>query len=168
MADRPAPEIVKTVIIRAAPEALFAYFTDPTKMLEWIGTEVDLDPRPGGLFRVVPNRVDVIRGRYLEVTPPSKIVFTWGFEGDGQALPAGASVVEITLRPVDEGTELRLVHRALPDGIREAHAAGWSHYVARIALAAEGGEPEADPLADPNIRHGEPTGSARAGARGSK
>ena len=161
------PEIVKTVTIRATPEALFAFFTDPAKMKQWIGTEVELDARPGGVFRVVPNRADVIRGRYLEVTPPSRVVFTWGFEGDGQALPPGASVVEITLRPVDEGTEVRLVHRALPDGIREAHAVGWSHYVARIAVAAEGGDAGPDPLADPNIPHGSPEGSAGAPVRGS-
>jgi uncharacterized protein YndB with AHSA1/START domain len=149
-----SPELVKTVVIRANPEVVFAFFTDPAKMLEWIGTEVELDPRPGGVFRVVPNRSDVVRGEYLEVAPPWKIVFTWGFEGASQALQPGASVVEITLRPVEQGTEVRLVHRALPDGIREAHAGGWSHYLARIAVVAEGGDAGPDPLADPRIRHG--------------
>jgi uncharacterized protein YndB with AHSA1/START domain len=164
MAD--SPEIVKVVTIRATPEALFAFFTDPAKMTQWIGTAVELDARPGGVFRIVPNRADVIRGRYLEVTPPSRVVFTWGFEGEGQGLPPGASVVEITLRPVDGGTEVRLVHRALPDGIREAHAAGWSHYIARITVAAEGGAAGPDPLADPNIRHGASDGPARTTPRG--
>jgi uncharacterized protein YndB with AHSA1/START domain len=152
MAD--SSELVKTVVIRASPETVFAFFTDPAKMLEWIGTEVELDPRPGGVFRVVPNRSDVVRGQYLEVTPPRKVVFSWGFEGASQALPPGASVVEITLRPVEQGTEVRLVHRALPDGIREAHADGWSHYLARIAIVAEGGAAGPDPLADPRVRHG--------------
>lgn len=161
------PEIVKTVTIRATPEALFAFFIDPAKLKQWIGTEVELDARAGGVFRVVPNRTDVILGHYLEVTPPSRVVFTWGFEGDGQALPSGASVVEITLRAVEGGTELRLVHRALPDGIREAHAAGWAHYIGRIAVAGEGGDPGPDPLANPNVRHGAPRDSGRAIARGS-
>ena len=164
MAD--TPEIVKTMIIRAAPEAVFAFFTDPEKMKQWIGTDVELDARPGGVFRVVPNRTDVIRGRYLEISPPSRVVFTWGFEGEGQGLPAGASVVEITLRPVENGTELRLVHRALPQGIREAHATGWVHYLARIEVAAEGGAAGPDPLADPNVRHGTPA-SAPQTATGS-
>jgi uncharacterized protein YndB with AHSA1/START domain len=159
------PEIVKTITIRAEPEAVFEFFTDAAKMAQWIGTEVELEPRVGGVFRVVPNRADVIRGRYLEVTPPVRVVFTWGFEGDGQALQPGASVVEITLRRVEGGTELTLVHRALPDGLREAHAAGWSHYVARIATAAEGGDPGTDPLADPNIRHG--TSTPASTSRGS-
>jgi len=151
-----SPEIVKTIFVRATPEQLFPFFTDPAKMLLWIGTEVDLDARPGGTLRIVPNRVDVIRGTYLEITPPTRVVFTWGFEGSGQALPAGASVVEIVLEPVEGGTEVRLTHRALPDGIREAHAAGWTHYLDRIATAAIGGDAGADRLADPSIRHGAP------------
>jgi uncharacterized protein YndB with AHSA1/START domain len=151
-----SPEIVKTIFVRTTPERLFPFFTDPAKMLLWIGTEVELDARPGGMLRIVPNRVDVIRGTYLEITPPTRVVFTWGFEGPGQALPAGASVVEIVLRPVEGGTEVRLTHRALPDGIREAHAAGWTHYLDRIATAALGGVLGADPLADPSIRHGAP------------
>ena len=151
------PPIVKTLIVRAPPEAVFPFFTDPRLMREWIGTEIELDPRPGGVFRVVPNRVDVIRGTYLEVTPPTRVVFTWGFEGDGQGVPPGASIVEITLRPVPEGTEVRLVHRSLPDVIREAHADGWSHYLARVRIAAERGDPGPDPLADPSVAHGRAT-----------
>ena len=69
-----SPEIVKTIFVRATPEQLFPFFTDPAKMLLWIGTEVDLDARPGGTLRIVPNRVDVIRGTYLEITPPTRRV----------------------------------------------------------------------------------------------
>ena len=82
------------------------------------------------------------------------MVFTWGFEGDGQALPAGASIVEIVLRPVEGGTEVRLTHRDLPDALREGHGAGWTHYLGRIAIAATGRTPDLDTLADPAIRHG--------------
>src|SRR5439155_2856198 len=108
--ESPVPRgpLVKIITIAASPAQVFSFFTDPAKMRQWIGTAVELEPRPGGLFRVVPNGVDVIVGTYLEVTPPSKVVFTWGFEGAGQVLPAGGSLVEITLRPVDGGTEVRL------------------------------------------------------------
>jgi uncharacterized protein YndB with AHSA1/START domain len=149
----PGDSVVKVITIAASQEHVFAFFTDPARMRRWIGTEVDLDPRPGGLFRVVPNGVDVIVGKYLEVVPSSRVVFTWGFEGSGQALPAGGSVVEITLRPVDGGTELRLVHRQLPDNMIEPHGKGWTHYLARVAIAAAGGDPGVDPLAAPTIRH---------------
>jgi uncharacterized protein YndB with AHSA1/START domain len=150
------PEIVRTVFVAAPREVVFAYFTHAKRMLEWIGTSVELDPRPGGRVRIVPNSVDVIAGAFLEVTPPSRVVFTWGFEGDGQALPAGGSVVEVTLTEVPGGTEVRLVHRSLPDAVRDRHEAGWRHYLGRLASAAGGGAPGPDPFADPSIRHGEP------------
>jgi uncharacterized protein YndB with AHSA1/START domain len=149
----PRDAVVKTIVISASPEHVFTFFTDPARMLRWIGTAVELDPRPGGLFRVMPNGVDVIVGKFLELTPPSRVVFTWGFEGSGQALPAGASIVEVTLRAVPGGTEVRLVHRSLPEDMIERHDFGWQHYIARIASAAEGRDPGPDPWADPAYRH---------------
>ena len=151
--ETPGRALVKTITVAATPEQVFAFFIDPVKMLRWIGTEVELEPRPGGIFRVKPNGVDVIAGRYVEVTPPSRVVFTWGFEGSGQALPAGGSIVEITLRPVAGGTEVRLVHRALPDNMIEPHGAGWEHYLARVASSAEGRDPGPDALASATVRH---------------
>ena len=151
--DRRGDSVVRVITIAASPEHVFAFFTDPARMRRWIGTEVDLEPWPGGLFRVVPNGVDVIVGKYLEVVPSSRVVFTWGFEGSGQALPAGGSIVEVTLRPVDGGTDVRLVHRKLPDDLVEPHGQGWTHYLARVATAAAGGDPGVDPLGLPSVRH---------------
>lgn len=149
-----ASRIEKRITIAARPEEVFAFFTDPVKMLRWIGTDVELDPRVGGVFRVVPNRVDVIAGKYLEIDPPHRVVFSWGYEGDGHGVPAGSSVVEVSLRAVERGTEVVLVHRALPDDAIDAHEGGWQHYLARMALAALGHDAGPDPLADPAIRHG--------------
>jgi uncharacterized protein YndB with AHSA1/START domain len=146
--------IRKDVYIDAPPEVVYAFLTEPAKMTTWIGTEVDLDPRPGGVFRIVPNLVDVIRGTFLEAVPYSKVSFTWGFEGDGHAMPAGSTVVEITLEPEGAGTRLRLTHRDLSGEMRDRHDTGWDHYLARVAIAAAGGAPGPDPFADPNHRHG--------------
>jgi uncharacterized protein YndB with AHSA1/START domain len=146
--------IRKDVFIDAPPHVVYAYLTDPAKMTLWIGTDVVLDPRPGGIFRVVPNVIDVIRGTFVEAVPSSKVSFTWGFEGEGHAVPAGSTVVEITLEPEGAGTRLRLTHRDLTGDEHDKHDAGWEHYLARIAIAASGGTPEPDPFADPNHRHG--------------
>jgi len=150
----PSDSVIKRVVISAPPEHVFKFFTETSMLLQWIGTEAEVDARPGGVFRVVPNRVDVIRGIFREVDPPHRIVFTWGFEGDGQALPPGGSEVEITLTPVPGGTEVTLVHRALPPSIRDDHARGWDHYLARIDAAAMGRSQGPDSLADPTTRHG--------------
>ena len=146
--------IEKDVYIDAPPAIVYAFLTEPAKIAQWIGTEIEVDPRPGGIFRIVPNRVDVIRGTYLEAVPSSKVTFTWGFEGEGHEVPAGSTVVEITLRAEGEGTRLNLVHRELHGKWRDDHDAGWDHYLARVKTVAEGGRSEPDPFADPAHRHG--------------
>jgi uncharacterized protein YndB with AHSA1/START domain len=127
--------------IAARPETVFAFFTDPARMLRWMGKDVLLDPRPGGIFR---NDVDgqyVARGEYLEVVPHSRVVFTWGWEGEGSETPPGASTVEVTLVADGEGTILRLRHSGLSAAERASHGQGWDHFLPRLAAVAEGREP---------------------------
>jgi uncharacterized protein YndB with AHSA1/START domain len=119
-----------------------------------MGIRAEIDPRPGGIYRVEPNGRDVIRGEYLEVVADSRVVFTWGFEGAGYKVPAASSRVEIDLTPEGKGTRLRLTHRELPPEAREGHDGGWSHYLGRLKTVSEGGEVGPDPMADPAVRHG--------------
>ena len=39
------------VRIEAPPEVVFPYFTDPERMMSWMGIAAMLDPRPGGYRR---------------------------------------------------------------------------------------------------------------------
>ena len=43
----------KEIWIKASLEKVFAHFTKSEAMLEWLGKEVELDPVPGGIYRVV-------------------------------------------------------------------------------------------------------------------
>jgi uncharacterized protein YndB with AHSA1/START domain len=146
--------LVKEVYIDASPELVFQFLTDPVKMLRWMGVAAEIDPRPGGMYRLDPNGRDVIRGQYLEVIPNSKVVFTWGWEGAGYSIPAGSTVVEIELEPRNHGTFVRLTHRELPPEMRERHEMGWTHYLSRLKSVAEGRDPGPDLYASPEIRHG--------------
>jgi len=112
--------------IAAPPATVFAYFTDPERYLLWQGVAAELDPRPGGVFRVTQNDSGYIaRGEYLEVEPPTRVVFTWGWEGIDGLLP-GASTVEVVLEADGEGTILRLRHSGLPsDTACQIHSYGW-------------------------------------------
>jgi uncharacterized protein YndB with AHSA1/START domain len=38
--------------VSGSPETVFAYFTDPVKHRRWMGAQVELDARPGGIYRV--------------------------------------------------------------------------------------------------------------------
>jgi uncharacterized protein YndB with AHSA1/START domain len=80
---------------------------------------------------------------------PYRLVFAWGWE-DSSELPPGSSTVEITLVPDGDGTLIRLRHTGLPsEESRALHAAGWSHYLQRLSMAATGHNPGPDPLAAP-------------------
>jgi uncharacterized protein YndB with AHSA1/START domain len=131
--------------IAAPPDVVFPYFTDPARMVEWMGVAALLDPRPGGTFRVDANGRDVVLGEFVEVEPPHRVVFTWGFDGTEHLLAAGASRVEVTLQPDGDGTRLTLLHHGLPEPARESHGLGWDHYLGRLAPAAAGSPPGTDP-----------------------
>jgi len=70
--------------------------------------------------------------------PFTRIVFTWGWEGDASPLPPGSTTVEVSFSADGEATVVRLRHLGLPADQREAHAKGWDHYLPRLAIAAEG------------------------------
>jgi uncharacterized protein YndB with AHSA1/START domain len=138
--------VERVVRIAAPPETVFSYLIDPQKMVRWKGSKAELDPRPGGIYRVTMPGQNVARGEYVEVRRPERVVFTWGWEGDIN-LPPGSSTVEVTLTPDGDGTLLRLVHRDLPELGRKTHAEGWEHFLDRLATAARGGDPGPDPWA---------------------
>jgi uncharacterized protein YndB with AHSA1/START domain len=84
-------------------------------------------------------------GTFLEIDPPHRIVFTWGWT-QGSAVPPGSTRVVVTLRPEAGGTRLVLRHHDLPDdGERRHHAAGWQLYLDRLAVRLAGGNPGRDP-----------------------
>jgi uncharacterized protein YndB with AHSA1/START domain len=136
--------VEREVRIAARPEVVFAFFTDPVKMVRWKGVDAMLDPRPGGAYRVNVTGRDVAVGEYVTIEPPHRIVFTWGWENS--PIEPGSTTVEVTLTPDGDGTLLRLRHSHLfSEEARAQHAAGWEHFLARLAVAAPGGDPGPDP-----------------------
>jgi uncharacterized protein YndB with AHSA1/START domain len=137
--------------IDAPREEVFVYLTDPVKYTKWKGMAAELDPRPGGVYRVRMNSDTVALGEYLAVEAPSRVVFTWGWEGD-EVVPPGSTTVEITLREDGDGTILRLRHTGFPtDEAAASHREGWAMYVERLSVATPGGDPGPDPTATSHL-----------------
>jgi uncharacterized protein YndB with AHSA1/START domain len=133
--------IERTITIEASPETVFRLLTDPVEYVRWKGTIAELEPKKGGVFRVqFADEKQVASGRYVEVVPNRRVVFTWGWEGDAM-VPPGSSTVEIDLEPAGRGTKLRLVHRGLPDEGFDQHAKGWDFFLGRLEDVAEGRPP---------------------------
>jgi len=139
-------EAVKEVTINAAPATIFPYLVEPTKFVQWMGTEVDFSAVPGGELRVLCGGVNPAAGEFLEIVPFERVVFTFGWDLPEHPIPAGSTQVEITLTPVGESTLLRLVHRGLPDDAVGDHLGGWTYYLDRLAKVATGSDPGPDNL----------------------
>jgi uncharacterized protein YndB with AHSA1/START domain len=136
-----------SVRIAATPDEVFPYLTDPALVTRWMGEWAELDPSPGGTYAVDING-NPVRGRFVEVAPPHRLVFTWGVPGH-DTLPSGSTTVEITLRSEGRETVVDLVHRDLPPEEVPRHGHGWSHFLPRLVTAAAGGDPGPDPWAEP-------------------
>jgi uncharacterized protein YndB with AHSA1/START domain len=150
VAVRQDEAVEREVVIAARPETVFEFFTDPEKQVLWMGRRAELDPRPGGIYRVEISDQIVGIGEFLEVHAPTRVVFSFGWEGQeaGQGehgVPPGSSRVEVTLAPEGEGTLVRLRHLYLPEQAREMHGQGWQLYLDRLQIAATGGDPGSDP-----------------------
>jgi uncharacterized protein YndB with AHSA1/START domain len=142
--------------IAAPPEVVYAYFTDPDRYRQWQGRDAELDPRPGGRFRITMSGQTrtVVWGEFVEVEPPRRLVMTWGWEPqdwfpDGMRIEPGSTTVEVTFIPEGEGTRLRLRHGDLPtEAACDFHVWGWNLTLDRLVLAAEGRDPGPDPFAE--------------------
>ena len=139
--------VERELAIAASPEAVWEFLVDPDKATRWMGQSASFEPRPGGLYRVEVIPGNTAAGEFVELDPPRRLVFTWGWEPGGSGkVPVGTSTVEIELLPTDEGTMLRFTHRGLPDEeAAQSHGHGWDHYLERLVIAAGGGDAGPDP-----------------------
>lgn len=125
-------------------EEVFAAWTDPVRVSRWFAPSDDftvvvdrLEPRVDGTFRIemrhAGGEVHVAQGRYLEVTPPARLKFTWQWENQ----PAGGeTLVTIELSSKGQETELVLTHERFPDErTREKHQQGWIGCLDRLEAA---------------------------------
>lgn len=129
-------EYRSSIEIRATPDEVFDYLVTPSGMTAWMGQHATLEPHVGGVFQV-DIAGSPIRGRYLEVVRPERVVVSWGVAGSAE-FPAGTSRVSFTLTRTAGGTRVDLLHSDLPELRVGGHADGWAHFLARLTAVAQG------------------------------
>ena len=129
----------------AAPRAsVFAFLTDPEKIVQWMGSEAVTETHPGGLYLLKGVGSATGRGTFREVVPVHRLAYSFGWEGNDE-VPPGSGLIEIDLIEKDGGTLLRMTHSGLPtEEQAAAHATGWAHYLGRLTTAAAGSNPGPD------------------------
>ena len=143
--------VERSIHIEAPAELVYELFTDAAHLVRWMAASAEIDARRGGVVRWTHANGDSCSGRFVELVPGRRILFTYGWERADVAVPPGSTTVEITLEPRDGGTDLRLVHRGLAGPMADAHRGGWDHYLSRLAAAAGGRDPGPDPFADRRV-----------------
>jgi len=141
--------VQREIHVNATPDTVFSFLVEPAKLRRWMTIGGTDTIREGADFRYEMTKEDIASGRYLEIKRPSRVVMTWGWEGDDALTPPGSSTVEITLTPERGGTLVRLTHRGLPsEESATKHGHGWQHYLERLSVAAAGGDPGPDSFQD--------------------
>src|ERR1700730_5171371 len=123
-------------VMATSCERVFAAWTTPAAIKVWFGPEdcrvleAEVDLRVGGgfCFSLSTQRFGEIkvRGQYREVTPPTKLAYTWQWEGNPE-LAAGTSLVTVQFIPAGAATEIHLTHEQLPNlEARDDNGHGWS------------------------------------------
>ena len=109
---------------------------------------VEMDLRAGGRYRLegrIGDKPWAVWGTYREVTPPSKLVYTWSWENDpalGEPLASG-SVVSVEFHERGAETEVVVTHEGFAtERARTEHNAGWVGCLERLGGIAEQSEKE--------------------------
>jgi uncharacterized protein YndB with AHSA1/START domain len=124
-------------VIKAPRDVLYRAFTDPAALAVWLapgemtGRIHEFDGRVGGGYRMslfYPPSEQVYRGkteeredrftaRFVELTPPRRVVQTISFESDDPAF-AGEMTMVVTLEESDGDTKVTILFENIPPGIR--------------------------------------------------
>ncbi len=138
------PPVLKiTRILNATPQEVFAAWTDPASVKQWLCPEgasvarVELDVRVGGAFRIdmqVQDDYVIHTGIYREIQAPERLVFTWV----SKYTQHRETLVTVELFARGDQTELVLTQVQLPDEeARQRHALGWISIMAHLATYLE-------------------------------
>jgi uncharacterized protein YndB with AHSA1/START domain len=148
-----APQVHITRFLRAPRERVFAAWTEPEQMKNWMGPinstciEAEADLRVGGSYRVVvrgtppprdgepqQERTSTMTGKYLEVRPPELVRYTWHADWS----PGEESVVTLRLHEENGGTRLELLHEKFATAESAAgHNTGWNMVLDKFAAYVE-------------------------------
>lgn len=128
MSKLPYP-LERSVVIHAPRENVFRFLTDTPRWATWWGAGSTIDARPGGRLLIrFPGGTEV-SGEVVEVKPPERMIFTYGFV-KGDPIAPGSSRVTIRLEPHGLGTHLHLTHEFAEESVRDHHVQGWRYQLA--------------------------------------
>jgi uncharacterized protein YndB with AHSA1/START domain len=120
------------VTIAAPLEVVWRHLTTADGLVRWVGPDAVADPVPGGELRWTHPDGSTVIGRFLELVPHRRVVFSYGWEDGRMGVSPESTTVEIDLVEENGVTLLRLVHRGLPPPVVEDHERGWTYFLGAL------------------------------------
>lgn len=117
------------VTIAAPAEVVWEHLTTAAGLVRWVGPDAVADPVPGGALRWTHPDGSTVVGRFVELIPHRRVVFTYGWADGRMGVPPESTRVEIDLSERQGATTVRLVHHGLPPEAVEDHARGWAYFL---------------------------------------
>lgn len=122
----------RKILICAKQSTVFRYFTDSKRFADWWGEGSTIEGRLGGSLKIrFPNGI-LASGKILEIEPPKRIVFSYGFDS-GKPIPSEGSRVTIILEELSAGTQVTLQHELSDATVRDEFVQGWRYQLALFA-----------------------------------
>lgn len=121
------------VRIAAPIEVVWEHLTTAEGLMRWVGPAAAAEPVPGGTLRWSHADGSTVVGRFVELDPPRRVVFTYGWEDGRMGVAPGSTTVEIELREEAGATVVRLTHHGLPPAVVEDHERGWAYFLGVLA-----------------------------------
>ena len=144
MTDAPgiteAPDATRTLRMSRSfdvpVERLFAAWTDPEQVCQWMGTENvscrvgRWDFQEGGAYEIIllspENKEHGAQGVFGTIDPPNRLTLSWTWQHEGE-MQGVETFLDLKFVATDaSASELQLTHTMLPsDDTADAHAGGW-------------------------------------------
>lgn len=136
-------DLKKSIWIDAPPEVVFSYLVDAEKTSRWCGQKAELDPVPGGIYRLDMGSAGVFEGTFARIDPPHFV--SWQMDPP-PGMDAPPNVIEITVTAEADGARVDVVQSGLTAPFDLIASKGWDHHLARLSVTVTGGAPGPDPL----------------------
>ena len=131
--------VSQRIELNAPVAEVFRHLTTVEGLLRWMAVDAIVELEPGGRLQWTHENGATMIGRMLELDPPRRLVFTYGWQDDLMGVPPESTTVEIELEEHNGRTILSLVHRGIPTEVVDDHQHGWAFFMTRLQAAIDRG-----------------------------
>ncbi len=131
-------------VVPATPAQAYQACTDAASMATWWGHTAnatlflcEADPRVGGQYRYgirsAAGKEEMVSGRFLEIYPGARLVFTWIWKDDAEVEHEGR--VSMDFQDLKDGTSRVIItHQGVPAAAASRYAAVWHDLIQDLTL----------------------------------